>query len=136
MALLPEVFRSEDVEADEFSLLPVGKYLAQVVKSEIKETKSGTGKYISLQLKIVDGDYAGRVVFDNINFINANDIAQKIGQQQLKALSEACGIVELEDTAELHAIPIVIQVGIEPAKGQWPEKNRIKKYLPDTEYAG
>lgn len=136
MALLPEVFRSEDVEADEFELLQPGKYLAQVIKSELKETKSGTGKYISLQLKVIDGDSAGRLVFDNMNIINANDTAQKIGQQQLKSLVEACGLVEIEDTTELHGIPITIQVGIEPAKGQWPEKNKVKKYLPETAYEG
>jgi hypothetical protein len=130
MALLPDLFRAEDVKDDggDFDLLPAGKYVAQVVKSEVRDTKSGTGKYISLQLKIIEGDHTGRVVFDMINVVNQNEVAQNIGQRQLKQLVEACELTEIEDTTELHAIPIQITVGIEPEKNGWPAKNKVKKY--------
>ena len=133
MALLPDLFRAEDVKADDksFDLLPAGKYTAQIMKSEVRDTKAGTGKYINLQLQVIEGDYTNRVLFDIINIINQNETAQQIGQRQLKQLVEACDLTEIEDTTELHAIPVIITVGIEPEKNGWPAKNKIKKYEKD-----
>ena len=41
-----------------FSPIPAGNYLALVTSSEMKLLKSGNGTGLSLQLQIVDGQYA------------------------------------------------------------------------------
>jgi len=131
MAILPNVFRPSEV-TDTSELLPDGEYVMQVTKSSIKDTKAGTGKYISFVFTVLEPEeHAGRMVFNNMNIINPNPVAVKIAQEELKALTEACGIEELEDTAELHAIPFRAQVITEEGKNGYKDSNKVKKYLPE-----
>lgn len=131
MAILPNVFRPSEV-TDTSELLPDGEYVMQVTKSSIKDTKAGTGKYISFVFTVLEPEeHAGRMVFNNMNIVNPNPVAVKIAQEELKALTEACGIEELEDTAELHAIPFRAQVITEAGKNGYKDSNKVKKYLPE-----
>ena len=127
MAMLPNVFNTSEVESDENNLLPEGWYTAQIVKSEIKDTKSG-GKYISLHFKIVEGDYAKRMVFANLNIVNANETTVKIAMQQLKKICEALGIEEFEDTSELHGQDLQIRVKTQAATSNFPAKDDVKDF--------
>lgn len=65
MAILPNVFRPSEV-TDTSELLPDGEYVMQVTKSSIKDTKAGTGKYISFVFTVLEPEeHAGRMVFNN-----------------------------------------------------------------------
>lgn len=127
MAMLPNVFNTSEVEEDEANLLPEGWYTAQIVKSEIKDTKSG-GKYISLHFKIVEGDYAKRMVFANLNIVNANETTVKIAMQHLKKIATALGIEEFEDTSELHGQDLQIRVKTQAATSNFPAKDDVKDF--------
>ena len=137
MAQLPSVFNSADHEAaGGFEPIPAGVYVAEIVKSEIKNTKDGTGKYISLQVKVIDGDHAKRLVFDNLNIVNKNQTAVEIANRVLKSIVVACDLgddYQLEDTEDLHGTPIGIQVAIQEATAQWPAKNVIKRYMKEDD---
>jgi len=135
MALLPDVFKPDEVQDDPFAPIPAGWYLATIVKSEVKDTNDKTGKYISLQFKIVEGDYEGRFIFSNINIVNKSDVAVKIGQADLKAICEAIGLDNLEDTVDMHNEEMCIKVSVKPETPQWPAKNEVKGYKPASEYA-
>lgn len=132
MALLPNVFVPEETESTEFTVLPANWYPAEMVKSELKKTKSGDGQYLSFQFKIIEdvGDVKseGRFVFTNLNIINKNETAVKIAQSDLKAICEAVGIEELEDTVDLHNIPLMIKLTVKAETAEWPAKNEIKGY--------
>jgi len=135
MAMLPSVFNTDDhKEAAGFEPIPAGDYLAEIIKSEVKDTKDGTGKYISLHFKIVDGEYAKRLVFANLNIVNKNQQAVEIAQGELKSICVAVGFDgELEDTADLHSVPLGIKVAIQEATAKWPAKNVIKKYFKEED---
>ena len=136
MAQLPSVFNSSDHDSSGFEPIPAGVYVAEIVKSELKTTKDGTGKYISLQLKVVDGDHAGRLVFEMLNIVNKNQTAVDIANRNLKSIVVACGLgddYQLEDTEDLHGIPMGIRVSIQEATAQWPAKNIIKGYMPEDD---
>lgn len=131
MALLPSVFRAQDHDSmDDFTPIPAGEYVTQIVKSEVKDTKNKDGKRLVLQEKILEGDYAGRLVFVGLNIVNKNPIAMEIANKELKSICIACGKGEreIQDSAELHMIPHKITVAIKPADQNWPEQNVIKKY--------
>lgn len=129
MALLPKVFAPEDAEDAVFSTLPAGWYEAELVKSELKTTKDGAGKYLAFKFKVINGKHDGRFVFTNINIVNKNDIAVRIAQSDLKAICTAIDFTgELEDTIDLHDQPMLIKVSVKPETSQWPEKNEIKGY--------
>ena len=133
MALLPSVFVPEETEDMEFKPLKAGWYPAELVKSELKITKDKKGKYLSFQFKVTedanDESSEGRFVFTNLNIVNANKTAVKIAHSDLKAICEAVGHEgELEDTVDLHNIPLMIKVSYKPETPDWPAKNEIKGY--------
>jgi hypothetical protein len=133
MALLPSVFVPEETEDMEFKPLKAGWYPAELVKSELKTTKDKKGKYLSFQFKVTedanDESSEGRFVFTNLNIVNSNETAVKIAHSDLKAICEAVGHEgELEDTVDLHNIPLMIKVSYKPETPDWPAKNEIKGY--------
>ena len=130
MALLPDVFTPDDVEVD--SCIPAGWYEAEIIGSKLKKTKNfkDTGnQYIELKFKILDEAYEGRLVFTNLNIKNTNATAVRIANQDLKRICEACDIDGvLEDTEDLHEIPMMIKLSVKPETSEWPEKNEIKGF--------
>lgn len=134
MALLNIQFDQTEIaqaqKGGDFAPIPAGTYIAQINRSEIKSTKAGTGSYLSLGFQIVEGEYEGRMIFQNITLANPNQVAAQIGREQLAQLAGACGIYQLGDSQELHGIPMQIRVGIEVDKtGQYEPSNNIKKFM-------
>ena len=133
MALLPSVFVPEEAEDMQFTVLKSGWYPAELVKSTLKDTRNKDGKYLEFQFKIIedanDEKSEGRFVFANLNIVNKNETAVKIAHSDLKAICEAVGFEgDLEDTVDLHNIPLMISVKLKPETPDWPAKNEIKGY--------
>ena len=133
MALLPSVFVPEEAEDMQFTVLKSGWYPAELVKSTLKDTRNKDGKYLEFQFKIIedanDEKSEGRFVFANLNIVNKNETAVKIAHSDLKAICEAVGFEgDLEDTVDLHNIPLMINVKMKPETPDWPAKNEIKGY--------
>lgn len=137
MALLPNVFVPEDAESMEFKTLPAGWYLAEMVKSDLKATNAGTGKYLALKFRILENaeiegvevQSEGRFVFTNLNIVNPNETAVKMARSDLKKICAAVGYDDdLEDTVDLHNIEMQIKLSVKAGTSEWPEKNEIKGY--------
>jgi len=109
--------------------IPAGVYLAQAVESDVVPTKSG-GQMAKFTFQVLQGPYANRKVFANINIRNANQDAERIGQSQLSALCHAVGLVgQLNDTAQLHLRPVMIRVKIrKDDTGQYGDRNEVTGY--------
>ena len=129
MASLGETFELSkmDQPSNSFEPLPVGWYDATITKAEIKATKSGTGKYISIRFDITGPTHQGRVVFTNINIRNANPTAEKIGREQFAAIMLAGGIPTATDSDHLIGASMKIDLGIERSE-EYGDKNNIKAY--------
>ena len=127
MASLPEVFsrKGDEGKVGEFKALPEGWYTAQIVKSEVKDTSKKDGKRLNLQFKIIGGEFDKRVVFEGLNIVNPNPQAVEISKRLMNSIYDAIGVEEIEDTQELHGIPMKVKLGIKPATAQWPESNKI-----------
>jgi hypothetical protein len=135
MAQLPSVFVTDDHEASSgFDPIPAGVYLAEIIKTQMKDTKDGTGKYLMVQFKIIEGDYAKRFVFTNLNLVNKSSDAVKIANSELKSICNAVGYEgELEDSEDLHNIPLGIKVVIREATSKWPASNEVKRYYREDD---
>lgn len=130
MASLGESFDASAQPAmDNFSPIPVGDYAMVVTDSEIKATKDGLGKYIKLKIEIIDGQYQGRLLFVNLNLWNQNPTAVEIAKKEFGALCKAVNVLFATDTAQVHNIPFVGKVSIEPGKDVYGPQNRIKGYI-------
>lgn len=141
MAELPDVFKSDDHEAmSDFSVMPIDDlYLGEIVRSEIKKTKAGTGLRLNLQIRIMEskneGDkYRGRIIFIGLNVRNPNTECVTISQKELKSILDAVDVEEIEDSDELHEIPFGMKLGIENGNDGYPDKNKVIKYITEDEY--
>ena len=112
-----------------YDVLPADKYLAMAIASELKPTKTGSGEYLQLTFEVIDGQFKGRKIFDRLNIRNSNKTAEDIAQRALSALCHAVGVIELDDSDQLHDKPVVLDVAIDPAKGEYAASNRVKGYL-------
>jgi hypothetical protein len=132
--MLPDVFNAKDNEKmGGFDPIPAGWYLVEITKSEMKDTSAGTGRYLTCQLKVLEGEYEGRYLFNLMNLVNPNSTAVEIAQKELASMCEACELDEIEDSTELHGIPMAVRVVIKPESGGYPPKNEIKAYKPGDE---
>lgn len=66
-----------------------------------KQTKAQTGYYLQIEMIVLDGQYAGRKLWDRLNVSNPNPMAEQISKSQLKKLCLACGIQNLQSKSEL-----------------------------------
>jgi len=112
-----------------FELLPPGKYVMQIVASEMRVTKDGMGQYLWLELDVLEGELMGRKVFDRLNLVNNNPQTVEFAQRTLSAICHATGRMQVQDSEELHLIPMLVSVTVQPPKNGYSESNSIR-YLP------
>ena len=123
-------FNANDVQPSSFEPLPAGTYEAVVSSSESKAMKSGNGMGFDFCYDIVSGPYTGRKVFGWITFEHrTSPQAQQIGREQLSSLCRAVGITQLNDTTQLHNLPLLITIGIDRND---PTRNVIKGFKAKT----
>lgn len=115
---------------DDYSPIPVGDYKAVITESEVKATKAGDGQYLNLKVEVIEGQYAGRIIFVILNLWNANPKAVEIANRELATIVSAVGKPGAQDSTELHNIPMTVTVGIQEGQGQYGPSNRIKNYKP------
>ena len=121
-------FNAETYEPEDFDLLPVGDYLAAITESEIRTTRSGTGTYLELRYTVLDGEHKGRHVWQRITITNASDKAVAMGQHELWEVCHALGVMQLNDSSELHDIPVEVPVRIEKGSGDYGDQNVIGRF--------
>ncbi len=115
-------------------VLPPGKYTAHIISSEMRLTKDGTGQYLYLEIDVLEGPYRGRKLFDRLNLVNTNSQTVEIAQRTLSAICHATGRMEVQDSEELHLIPFLAVVTVQPPKNGYGETNKIR-YKPLEEAA-
>jgi hypothetical protein len=130
MAELDQTFNAQDVPEDDrggFDPLPAGEYTMQVIESEIKDTKSGSGQQLVLTLEVIEGQYSNRRVWDRLNIRNQNADAQRIAQRSLADLCLALNIQSLRNSEDLHFKPFIGKVAIRQDKtGQYGPQNTVR----------
>lgn len=109
--LNPTEFQNLEPMGDN-SILPAGEYVMQIVQSDIRETKAGTGHYLWLEFDIIKGNVpAGRKFWDRLNILNPNETTRKIANQQLLSISRAVGMdLPPDDSERLHFKPIKVVI--------------------------
>ena len=115
------------IDESEFAPLPEGWYDVSITKTELKNTKTGNGQYISVRYKVNGPTHAGRVVFGNLNIRNQNQQAEEIGRRDLAALLTATGLTKILNTDALFGKRLMIKLKIRQQDGYEPS-NDVKAY--------
>lgn len=110
-------------------VLPVGEYPAALVKSDRKEAKTQGNAYINCEYEVTDGEFKGRRFWGMLNLWNSNTQAVEIAQRELNSIMHACGKLRVDDTEELHGIPMLVKLGVRKSDEYGPQ-NQIKGYKP------
>ena len=114
-----------------FDPIPAGRYTVMIIDSMMCDTKAGNGSYLKLTFKILEGEHINRLIWTNLNLDNPNPKAVEIAQSELAAICRACDLSQIDDSQELHGIPMTAQIKVKPAQGGYDASNAItgfKKY--------
>lgn len=111
--------------------VPEGSYLVAMKESEIKPTKAGDGSILAMVFEVLSGEHKGRKIYDNLNIRNPSQQATQIAQENLSAICHAVNVLKLQDSVQLHDLPLMVEVVCEAynkADGTRAIKNNIKAY--------
>lgn len=111
-----------------FEPIPNNWYNVMIDESEMKPTKAGDGAYLECRLSVIDGDYANRKLFIRLNLQNKNETAVEIAYGQLSAICHATGVIQVNDSQELHGKPFAAKVTIRPPKDNYEATNEVKGF--------
>jgi hypothetical protein len=129
MAELGAVFDATEIDPQTpFEVIPAGKYVAELVNSEMRPTKDGTSKYLWLEFEISDGSCKGRKLWDRLSLFHPDEQPRLIAQRSLSALCHATGKLRIQESEELHDIPVLLTVRVRPAKDGYDASNEIRGY--------
>ena len=107
--------------------LEPGEYVLNMVKSGMRDAKSGRGKYLECEFVVYEGAWQGRHVWTTFNLVNDSRQAAEIAWRDFNALKHACGKLNVQDSSELHGIPFRAYIGFEKKNR---DRNAIKSYKP------
>lgn len=112
----------------QYAALPAGDYEAMVTASQQKTTKDGSGSYLELTIEIQGGQFGGRKIWDRLNLQNKNPKAVEIAQKQLAQLCHATGVLQVNDSEQLHNIPVVMKLSCKHDDYSGEMRNEVKGY--------
>ena len=113
--------------------IPAGKYEAAITGSEMQAgRKEGTGMLV-LEHTILNGEHAGRKLFNRLNLQNPSAVAVEIAYKALSAICHATGVMQVQNSTQLHGIPMLIKVAYRPAE---PKPDGTGMYEPSNEIKG
>lgn len=122
-------FDATQVEPDTgFDTVPAGWYNVSIDESDLKPTKDGAGTYLQIRFNILDGQYRGRKLFSRLNIRNSNAQAQEIALRQLSAIGHAVNVLYIQDSQQLHGLPMKVKVKIRKGDDNYEDQNEIISY--------
>lgn len=107
-------FDVQDVTNPDFSPLPAGNYIGEILAADVTKTKKGDDM-LKLQIQV-----NGRRVWDHLNLWNSNPKAVAIAEERLSSIGAALGMRKIEDTDHILAKSLTVKIGIQEG-GQYNE---------------
>jgi hypothetical protein len=122
-------FDAKQVEPNSFDVLPAGEYDAVIVSSTVEATSKGDGKFLKLELQVLNGEFQNRKTWDRLNLWNPSAKAVEIAKGTLSAICRAVGVLTPQDSSDLHGKPLRIKVVVKKSD-EYGEQNEVKAYKP------
>lgn len=110
MVTLKGTFDASQYEST-FTFIDPGRYVAIVKDSELLQRSDGaTG--VTLKFEIQSGDFNGAIHIENYTIFSApKEEHLQFARQAFARVCDACNMSLVQDTAQLHNIPIGIEIG-------------------------
>jgi len=108
--------------------IPADWYKCVITNTEEKPTKKQNGTYLQLDIEVIEGNFAGRKVFERLNLNNPNSVAVEIAQRSLSSICRAIDVPNPKNSSELLDKPLMVKIAIKPADGEYDASNEVKGY--------
>jgi hypothetical protein len=113
-----------------FDVLPPSEQPAVITESSMEPTSKG-GAMLKLTFEIIDGQFKGRKIWENLNLINNNPKAVDIARGTLTSICNAVGIRHhIKDSQELHNKPMILKLDVKTDVEKDGAGNIVKTYEP------
>jgi hypothetical protein len=122
-------FDANNVQPNSFDVLPAGEYDAVIVSSVVEPTSKGDGKFLKLELQVLNGEYQNRKLTSRLNLWNPSAKAQEIARGELSSICRAVGVLTPNDSSDLHNKPLRVKVIVRKSD-EYGDQNEIKAYKP------
>lgn len=122
-------YRAEKYVREVFTPIPEGIYRVKVEKQKEVENNAKTAKGINISYKILEGEFAGRLVFDSFYLSHPNSAFEKGQRNKFNGLLEAVKVDCLNSLFDINAKPLTIKVKIKKATPDYPECNVVADYF-------
>jgi hypothetical protein len=116
--------------------IPAGKYVAAIVESELKPTKSGNGQLLEICYQVIEGEHKGRKLWSRHNLVNMSATAVQIAKGELSAICRSCGVLQPKDSCELHNIPLCVSVRVAKRNDSDEMVNEVTSWAKKDAAAG
>lgn len=119
-----------DPSASATDVFENGDYTFHIVESETKATKSGNGTMLVFTAECLDPEHARKRTMIRLNIVNPNPTTVEIAFRQLSAICHVCGVLQVQDTQQLHGKPFKLRLEKKPRSDD-PSKfnNEIKAFM-------
>lgn len=137
-------FDARSVEPDQgrIGAIPAGWYPVLIDETEVKPTSQGDGAYLNVRFSVLDGAYKNSKLWHRFNTKNQSEKAVEIAYKQLSALMHAVKVLAMQQTEQLHNIPLFVKIKVEPAvleadgvTVKYEAKNEIQAFREVTDPA-
>lgn len=113
-----------------FTPIPPGEYLIQATEGSVVRKDNGDAM-IKLTFEIMEGEFAERKLFVNLNIRHSNPVAQRIATEELTEIWRDAmgGTGNPPNTDAMLWKPIRAKVAVEKRKDTGEPQNRVKRYF-------
>lgn len=111
-------------------VLPAGLYTVKITGGDWKENSKKTGKFLQVNMQVVDGPHSGAIIIDRFNLDNPSRDAVQIANAEFAALRKAVGVQDPKDTTDLIGPRFQVMLKCEKRNDD-PSKmaNRVQRYI-------
>ncbi len=124
----------DDIEDDDFEIIPTGEYKIRAVSIEFRYNNTRTGNYLNVCFEVTEGKYSGSKFFEIYNVKNTSYKAVEISLKNIKKWivatgHNAKGNLTVSLIMSLEGKQFIANIGLKTDEtGRYPDKNFIKTY--------
>lgn len=120
-------YNDADTGPSDYSPIPPGVYTLLIDSAEVKQTKAGDDM-LKIAFRVEDGEFAGRLVFENLVFGHSSEKVQNIARSKMAAIQRGLG-KECKNASDFVGGVITGKIGISPAKDNYGPSNRLDRVV-------
>ena len=115
-------------------VIPEGDYDLEIIYIDAGNTKNGSGYRVIVTFQVLNKEYQGTIIQTTFSLENPDKRVEWISRVLFYKMSISVGIKEDQfndnfDTDLLVSKAVKAHVVVEPAKGEYPKRNRVSEFI-------